>query len=480
VQLTGTVAERTEPHPTNRELDAISNDTLEVHDAGRDPIDDAEPIDEEDPTQFDRWISQERVPEWYGSADVARPLDVIDRLRAEGFLAQPNHVFFAHSCGPSCPPHPALANQLARDLTGGVGANPLRAYSLGANPLRAYSLAASPLRAYPLRAYPLRAYPLRAYSFVNTAIPGDRPPLPTRAKLNLPSNRKVKVEVLDTGLPGVLATTMGGPMIDHRPQSFKNAPNVVRPVGSIDEPDALLPAGDPKAVRDGYLDPVAGHGVFIAGILESLAPGLDVTVRKVISPLGDVDEKTAAAAIKQVADATKKNGPPTIVTMSFGGPVRADAGLIGQRIAEVLGDGKPIVFVASAGNDGVCTPYYPAAFDGVISVGALGPDGPADFTNYGDWVDACAPGCDLVSWFFTEFNGQFPTINTQDLDGFSGSAVWSGTSFAAPIVAAKIATEFAHGVDENGNPIDVDEAVTRVVDGPHQTRIPCLGTVVTI
>ena len=50
-----------------------------------------------------------------------------------------------------------------------------------------------------------------------------------------------------------------------------------------------------------------------------------------------------------------------------------------------------------------CRPYYPAAIPGVIAVGGLAADGKAWFTNFGDWVDACAPAVDIVSTFFCDF-----------------------------------------------------------------------------
>jgi subtilisin family serine protease len=133
-----------------------------------------------------------------------------------------------------------------------------------------------------------------------------------------------------------------------------------------------------------------------------------------------------------------------------------------------------IVMVASAGNDGVCIPQYPAALDEVIGVGAVGPGGPPEWTNYGEWVDACAPGVDLVSAFFADFNGDFPMMNTVDIDHFVQWARWSGTSFSAPVVVAALAREMVMGN------VDANEAVQRVVRAAHLLRLPCLGTVVNI
>ena len=58
------------------------------------------------------------------------------------------------------------------------------------------------------------------------------------------------------------------------------------------------------------------------------------------------------------------------------------------------------VVVASAGNDATSRRTYPAALPGVVGVGALDGNRPAAFSNFGPWVDACAPAVDVVSTFF--------------------------------------------------------------------------------
>ena len=129
--------------------------------------------------------------------------------------------------------------------------------------------------------------------------------------------------------------------------------------------------------------------------------------------------------------------------------------------------------VRSAGNDSCCRPTYPAALPGVVGVGALGPCGPAPFTNHGPWVRACAPGTDIVDSFFLEWNGsEQPLSGGPDPDDFHGWARWSGTSFSAPIVAGVLAREMLL------NGCTAQEAVGRVVDAPWLLRLPGLGTVI--
>jgi subtilisin family serine protease len=109
--------------------------------------------------------------------------------------------------------------------------------------------------------------------------------------------------------------------------------------------------------------------------------------------------------------------------------------LFGRELIALLGDSLGI---AAAGNEMTCRPYYPAALAGVIAVGGLAADGKAWFTNYGSWVDACAPAVDVVSTFFNDFT---ETIDGRPNRVYEGWARWSGTSFAAPKVAGVIAQE---------------------------------------
>lgn len=110
----------------------------------------------------------------------------------------------------------------------------------------------------------------------------------------------------------------------------------------------------------------------------------------------------------------------------------------------------------------------------MVAVGALGPGGPAPFTSYGPWVRACVPGVDLVSSFFTGFDGPLPPDGSTDPDSFAGWARWSGTSFAGPVVVAALAR---HRAVEGGTARD---AVKAVIDHPGLRRIPNLGTVVNL
>ena len=61
--------------------------------------------------------------------------------------------------------------------------------------------------------------------------------------------------------------------------------------------------------------------------------------------------------------------------------------------------GEQTLLVAAARNAGSCRTYS-RRLPNVIAVGALDSGGRAWFSNFGGWVDACAPGVDVVSTFF--------------------------------------------------------------------------------
>jgi len=388
------------------------------------------------------------------------PLVAIEVLRSEGFEAQPEHVFFAHGCT-ACEtgPHPSLLAEIA---SGAFGADPYRA-----NPYRA-----NPYRANPYRANPYRANPYRANEApMSTAEPAAGRSLPPRPPL--PPGRQPRIVILDTGLAGGTDANGQTNPDNQRPAVLAGAGNPPRIGGTIDRADDAIELLDGPTTfpPDGYLDPVAGHGTFIAGLVEQLAPGCQVRVERKIRPLGDAREVEISDAIDAEA-ALPVQERPDILSMSFGGTVFEDAAVL--RMAVLAARQKGIVLVASAGNDGVCVPQFPAAFDEVIGVGAVGPDGPPKWTNYGDWVDACAPGVELVSAFFASFDGKFPMMNSVDIDSFHEWATWSGTSFSGPVVVAALAREMVIGN------CDAGEAARRVIRAAHLMRFPCLGTVVNL
>jgi hypothetical protein len=392
----------------------------------------------------------------------------IDRLHQSGILAQVNHVLFATVC---CPPHPSDPDAESF-YAHPFYAHPFYAHSFYANPFYAHPFYAhafdtcgcckpcscSGASANPFYAHPFYAHPFYAHAdtspFANgaaqhsgarssSARPAQAPKKPKR-----PAVGDVKVAILDTGWAE-----------SHTPTGL---PNInVDPHGG-DRPDED---------KDGFLDPAAGHGTFIGGLIEQFAPGCELEITEVLSTYGDGDEVEIAKALYALAQDGDGRRPPDLVNLSFGGYSPLGMGAL-TRAIQALHEAGAVV-VAAAGNDATCLPMFPAVIDGVVGVGALDPktNEAATFTNYGPWVRACSWGVDLISLFFEGFNGAGPPEKNYDPDNFQGWARWSGTSFATPMVVAALAQVVGNGVSPH-------DAVDQLISDKSLPRKPMLGTIV--
>lgn len=131
-----------------------------------------------------------------------------------------------------------------------------------------------------------------------------------------------------------------------------------------------------------------------------------------------------------------------VINMSFGNSEfsRAEHAII--REAANAG----VIFVASAGNDGVNDMTYPAAYPEVISVGSCDYDKNISvFSNYGGWVDILAPGGygpnESSDYMFSTTFCRSQDLATSGYEEFAGKYYdrMLGTSMAAPVVSAVVA-----------------------------------------
>lgn len=272
---------------------------------------------------------------------------------------------------------------------------------------------------------------------------------------------KMTVLIVDTGLAHT----------SYRPAFSPSVPDLNRPEVEI-----------PNVDDDGSVDSTAGHGTFIAGIIERMAPGAHIKLKRMLSTFGVGDDAT----IGEYLDSIPVDDLPNIINLSFGSYTEDDEppvviseairGLIDkgdQRRKDCPGFQGPYI-VASAGNSASCRKSWPAALPEVISVGAICATGPAPFSNFGPWVKACAPGVDIVSkFFFRDDPTDPPAPIPVDADGahFHGWAKWSGTSFSAPIVIGAL-LQRRHVVGS------LDQAVQDLIYDPRLTRMPGLGAIV--
>ncbi|WP_305783136.1 S8 family peptidase [Symbioplanes lichenis] len=263
----------------------------------------------------------------------------------------------------------------------------------------------------------------------NTIVPlgyiikGDSYPGSTVAPAAFATNgatAPVRVAVIDTGLTAVT-----------RGDGWDTG--IVR--DGVDPLDEVQPTG--------RIDWFGGHGTFAAGIVRQIAPDCELVVYRFTGPDGTgTDDDAADMMLKAVDDAAGKR---LIINASFGAPAVGGTPPLAlqEAVRHITTDHPDVLIVASAGNDGRDTPFYPAAFDGVTAVGALTSGlTPATFSNKGSWVDCSTVGVGVVSTFV---QGLLPPENDPaklgpDVSfGADSWATWSGTSFSAPQVAAAVA-----------------------------------------
>ncbi|HET8894286.1 MAG TPA: S8 family serine peptidase [Gaiellaceae bacterium] len=202
--------------------------------------------------------------------------------------------------------------------------------------------------------------------------------------------RPVVVAVLDTGVNA-------------------SAPDLAGVVHS----GADLVNGDGSAADDN------GHGTAVAGVIAALGNngigGAGVCWKCSILPIkvmgadGNGDLATVAAGIVRATDMGAK-----VIDLSLGGP--AGEPTLQQAVAYAASKG--VLVVAAAGNSGLATPFYPANYPGVISVGGTDPrDSLYGWSEHGPWVRVSAPGCNVA-----------PLLH-------GGYGEFCGTSSATPMVA---------------------------------------------
>jgi subtilisin family serine protease len=232
----------------------------------------------------------------------------------------------------------------------------------------------------------------------------------------------------------------------------------------------------------GELNPALGHGTFIAGIVRQVAPDARVLAVRAMHSDDVCNEGDIICGLRHLAkrillaEAGDLAAMVDVLSLSFGyfSESRHDRVVtsgLGKAIKVLLDLG--VVVVVAAGNYAMSQEFYPAAFSQepvgpgqvpVISVGALNPNGTkASFSNDGHWVTAWAQGAAVVSTYPVDVDGSRtaelripvnrkppgelpPGREALDPDDYSGGfAVWSGTSFSAPYLAALVARSLLEG-----------------------------------
>ena len=179
-----------------------------------------------------------------------------------------------------------------------------------------------------------------------------------------------------------------------------------------------------------------GHANFVASLIASQAPEADIGVLGTLHP-GDASATAWDVAREMVSFLDRD---VAILNLSLGCYTEDNQPpLLMQRAIQIMT--PRLLVVAAAGNHRQPTrprPFWPAALDDVVAVGAYGPDyEPAPFTPKAPWVDITAPGVDIVSHYFDGW----VTLEPDKQELFTGYAMWQGTSFAAGLAAGEIAAQ---------------------------------------
>lgn len=202
--------------------------------------------------------------------------------------------------------------------------------------------------------------------------------------------------------------------------------------------------GDPEEPlgASGAIRPYAGHGTYVAGGVRAMAPDAQVSVKGAFLLAGaDYESQIVPKLIEALTTC------PDVVVLGFAASTRKNFSMpTFDDLYDVhLRHLKGVVVLAPAGNDGATRRMWPAAYPWVVSVGALAADwrSRAAFSNHGAWVDVYAPGEGLVNAFAYGSYVCAEPPHAGKVRDFDGMARWSGTSFAAPLVAGLVAARMS-------------------------------------
>ena len=223
----------------------------------------------------------------------------------------------------------------------------------------------------------------------------------TQTAGEIPETVTVRIAILDSGISAMAVNS----------ESLEEGLNGIRPFSDTED--------------------TTGHGTAVASIIVgSESAGIEgICPQAVLIPLVycekdylgrtvNADAETVGELIRDAVDTFQCD----IINISAAS-AKDDSSL---RSAVEYAVEQGVIVVTCAGNTNLTTPdnvYYPGAYDGVICVGAVNPQGEvSDFSQRGEYLDFVAPGEELPA---ATMEGELTTV--------------AGTSFSAAYVTGVIA-----------------------------------------
>ena len=185
-----------------------------------------------------------------------------------------------------------------------------------------------------------------------------------------------------------------------------------------------------------------GHGTAVPYIINQIAPAAEIISWRVANDAGTSNSFLIAQGLTEAADAGVD-----IVNISMGS--YGNSTILRQAVEYAQEAG--VIIYASAGNEGYDQVAYPAAYPGVVAVGAVDAAGNhLNFSNTGS-VAMSAPGLDLV----TAWTGD-------------QKIYFTGTSASAPVGVGVLAATMSSG----GTRISASKAYEKVVENLNESGAP--------
>jgi subtilisin family serine protease len=207
---------------------------------------------------------------------------------------------------------------------------------------------------------------------------------------------------------------------------------VVDDVWWVNQATAAVVDQATAAVVDDPTRVAFGHGTMVSGVVHLVAPTARIMPLKVFGANG---LGYTSDVLRALYYATKKGAK--VLNMSFSRPTSSAE----LKRAVDYATGRGVIAVASAGNGGIATKVYPAAYGNVMGVASTTNDDlRSSFSNYGStlvWV--AAPGEGIITTYpwgsfaaawGTSFSTPFVSGTAALLAGIQGTATHSQVAWA--------------------------------------------------